>query len=123
MIWVVDDHADTAELVVAILKRHGLHAEAFAGAAPVLQTLEQRKPDLLILDMMMPEIDGIELLRRIRSLEAGHNIPVIVYSADFTQKRMQEAVELGASAYFVKGTVGFNTILQAISRLTHSNLN
>ena len=119
MIWVVDDHADTAELVVAILKRHGLDARAFAGALPVLQTIDHNKPDLLILDMMMPEIDGIELLRRLRSLEGGRNIPVIVYSADFTQKRMEEAIQLGASAYFVKGTVGFNTILQAVSRLTH----
>jgi len=119
MIWVVDDHTDTAELVVAILRRHRLAAEAFVGAAPVLQKLQNARPDLIILDMMMPEIDGIELLRRLRSTEGGRNIPVIIYSADFTQKRMQEAIELGASAYFVKGTVGFNTILQAVSQLTH----
>jgi CheY-like chemotaxis protein len=120
MIWVVDDHADTAELVVAILKRHSLDAESFSGAEQVLQKLQIAKPDLLILDMMMPQIDGIELLRRLRSHEGGRTVPVIVYSADFTQQRMQEAIELGASAYFVKGTVGFNTILQAVSRLTHN---
>jgi CheY-like chemotaxis protein len=119
MIWVVDDHADTAELVVSILKRRGLEAEAFPGAAPVLQSLAHSKPDLLILDMMMPEIDGIEFLRRLRDMEGGSKVPVIVYSADFTQQRMQEAIDLGASAYFVKGTVGFNTILQAVGRLTH----
>ena len=122
MIWVVDDHTDTAELVVAILRRRGLDAQAFAGAAPVLEKLQNAKPDLLILDMMMPEVDGIELLRRLRSMESGRDVPVIVYSADFTQKRMQEAIDLGASAYFVKGTVGFNTILQAVGQLT-SHLN
>jgi len=122
MIWVVDDHADTAELVVAILRRRGLEAEAFAGAAPMLEKIQHARPDLLILDMMMPEVDGIELLRRLRSIEGARDVPVIVYSADFTQKRMQEAIELGASAYFVKGTVGFNTILQAIGQLTtHRN--
>lgn len=121
MIWVVDDHADTAELVVNVLRRRGVAAEAFEDANKVLEALELRCPELLILDVMMPVIDGIELLRRLRSDTRWKDIPVIIYSADFTKSRMEEAMGLGASAYFVKGAVGFGAILNAVSKLTHLN--
>jgi len=123
MVWIVDDHEDTAELVAHVLTRHGIAATAFDNGASVLDALNHdQKPDLVILDMMMPVMDGIELLRRLRASSRSKDIPVVVYSADYTKGRMEEAMSLGASAYFVKGAVGFDKILKTVGKLT-GNLN
>jgi two-component system alkaline phosphatase synthesis response regulator PhoP len=118
MVWIVDDHEDTAELVAHVLTRHGIAATAFDNATGVLDALKQEKPDLLILDMMMPVMDGIELLRRIRSSARWKDIPVVIYSADYTKSRMEEAMSLGANAYLVKGAVSFEAILKTVGKFT-----
>jgi len=67
-----------------------------------LAAIRQRRPDLILLDMQLPDISGLELLRHLKQDDDVANIPVIVVSADATTARMQEALTLGASHYLTK---------------------
>ena len=67
-----------------------------------LSAIRQRRPDLILLDMQLPDISGLELLRHLKNDDDVADIPVIVVSADATTARMQEALTLGAAHYVTK---------------------
>ncbi|MFY9479794.1 MAG: response regulator, partial [Aquabacterium sp.] len=67
-----------------------------------LSAIRQRRPDLILLDMQLPDISGLELLRHLKNDDDVADIPVIVVSADATTARMQEALTLGALHYVTK---------------------
>ena len=67
-----------------------------------LSAIRQRRPDLILLDMHLPDISGLELLRHLKQDDDTADIPVIVLSADATTARMQEALTLGAAQYLTK---------------------
>ena len=73
-------------------------------------------PQLIILDIMMPGMNGIECLRRLRAEPAWAGVPVIIYSADFHFERMKQALQLGAAEYVVKGTTRWDDFLALIHR-------
>ena len=93
---VVDDDPHVCELLRRLLARFG-HAVSCAGSgAEALATLREAAPDLVILDWMMPEIDGAEVLRRLRADPATSGVPVMVYTAADEPHVEREAVRLGA---------------------------
>jgi PleD family two-component response regulator len=116
MIVVVDDQIDTAEPLVRLLHRDGLSAVHKLGARELLKHLEHEPTALIILDVMMPDMDGIECLERIRDRAEWADIPVVMYSADFSFDRMQEAKRLGAEEYVVKGTTHWDDFLSTIRK-------
>jgi CheY-like chemotaxis protein len=67
-----------------------------------LSAVRERRPDLILLDMQLPDISGLELLRHLKADDDTADIPVIVVSADATTSRMQEALTLGAAHYITK---------------------
>ena len=79
-------------------------------------TLSAQRPDLILLDMQLPDISGLELLRHLKADEAVADIPVIVVSADATASRMQEALTLGALHYVTKpvNVAGFLHLLDEV---------
>ena len=103
-ILVVDDNQDIRELVV-----HFLHAADFevltaSDGASALAILAQRRVDLLLLDVMMPGISGLETLRQLRSSTDGENsdIPVIMITARTSSDDIDAALALGAHSYIIK---------------------
>jgi two-component system, chemotaxis family, chemotaxis protein CheY len=117
MILVVDDHADTARVVVKLLKQCGHRAKVLSCGDDLFAELATSSaPRLVVLDVNMPAVDGIDCLRRLRANADWRTIPVIMYSADFTFERMQEAKQLGASEYVVKGAMGWPEFLKLIER-------
>jgi CheY-like chemotaxis protein len=80
-VMVVEDHASTRELLVSQLGRAGWQTMAAANGRLALEQLQQRVPDLLILDLMMPEMDGFELIRQLRETPRWAGIPVVVLTA------------------------------------------
>lgn len=103
-VLVVDDNHDTCELLARILRRGGHDADRETSAAAALDHLRTSTPDLIIADVMMPEMNGLDLLTTIRTDPANHTIRVVVFSALSDKRTREEALRRGADGYVVKGT-------------------
>src|SRR3954462_3930714 len=80
-IAVVEDEAELASLIEYNLTRHGYEALLLGGSTGTLKALEQAKPDLILLDVMLPDVDGFELCRQIRSSGTLSRTPVLFLTA------------------------------------------
>jgi DNA-binding response OmpR family regulator len=99
---VVDDEVDVADLLRTILELDGLRVEAITdGRAALARTLAD-PPGLLVLDLMMPDLDGFELLKLLRLDRRGASIPVLVVSARSGRQHLIESLQRGANAYICK---------------------
>jgi DNA-binding response OmpR family regulator len=103
-VLVVDDNHDACELLARILRRSGHEAACQTTARGALAYLQSDRADLIILDVMMPEMTGLDLLGTIRTDRRMDEVPVIVYTALSDERTRGEAHRLGASGFVVKGT-------------------
>ena len=102
MIWCVDDDNTIREIEVYTLEQTGFNARGFADGISMLEALKTEKPELIVLDIMMPEIDGIEVLKRLRSEPKYKDIPVIMATAKGTEMDKIGGLNSGADDYLVK---------------------
>ena len=102
MIYCVEDEASIRELMLYTLRASGFEAEGFCDGAPLFEALEKRKPRLITLDIMLPGMDGIEILRRLRATAATAGLPVIMASAKGTEYDKVMGLDLGADDYLAK---------------------
>ena len=102
MIWCVEDDASIRDIEVYALNSTGLAAEGFADGAAFWQALQRTRPELVVLDVMLPEIDGIELLRRMKADAALREIPVIMATAKGAEYDKIQGLDLGADDYLAK---------------------
>ena len=114
MILIVDDHIDTSTALARLLKKCGQQAVAVASGEAALALLKTTRPGLIVLDMMMPGMHGLEVLRHVRANPALVDVPVIVFSADYNIDTARKAREQGAHEYIVKGTVGWDHLCDVI---------
>ncbi|WP_304959643.1 response regulator, partial [uncultured Parabacteroides sp.] len=101
VILVVDDNRDIVWLIKETLSSEYVVLEAF-NAEEALARMEQQTPDLIITDIMMPSMDGFELISRIKSDKFTRHIPLIVVSAKVSESEQAEGLDLGADAYLTK---------------------
>ncbi len=102
MVWCVDDDSTIREIEVYTLEQTGFAARGFADGVSMLEALEDEIPELIILDIMMPELDGIEVLKRLRSEPLYKDIPVIMATAKGTEMDKIGGLNMGADDYLVK---------------------
>ena len=102
MIWCVDDDGTIRDIEVYTLTRTGMEARGFADGEALLSALKTEKPDLIVLDVMMPGKDGIEVLKEIRANRHTKDIPVIMATAKGTEMDKITGLDLGADDYLVK---------------------
>ena len=102
-ILVVDDDADLLGLVELILKNEGYLVDLAASAEECAQKLNQHLPDVLILDIMMPKINGVQIVKKLKSFPKMAAIPIIFLTALEEKKYRQAALfELDADFYITK---------------------
>jgi two-component system phosphate regulon response regulator PhoB len=101
-IAIVEDDPELAALIEYNLTRQGFQAQILNGSAGTLRTLEQARPDLILLDVMLPEIDGFELCRQIRRSEALRRIPVLFLTARSDEVDRVLGLEIGGDDYMTK---------------------
>ncbi len=94
-VLVIDDHPELALVVAEILESAGHQALVAGSGEEGLRVIEQSGPDAVFLDVVMPGIDGIEVLRRIR--EKRPHLPVILLSGNVTQRQIEAARALGVT--------------------------
>ena len=102
MIWCVEDDASIRDIELYALRAAGLEAEGFPDGDSFWQALQSRKPELVVLDVMLPEIDGIQLLRRMKADPALRDIPVIMATAKGAEYDKILGLDLGADDYLTK---------------------
>src|ERR1700750_1365013 len=99
-VLVVDDEPNIRELVQVALKFHGCAVTSGAPGADPLRRAEADRPDLIVLDVMLPDIDGFEVCRRLRA--AGNEVPVIFLTARDTSSDQVTGLALGGDDYVTK---------------------
>ncbi len=102
IISIVDDEPDIVELIKYHLEKEKYHTDTFYDGESFLTYLHNTIPDLVILDLMLPSIDGLEICRKIRASEEYKNIPIIMLTAKGTEIDKIVGLEMGADDYVVK---------------------
>ena len=102
MIWCVDDDDTIREIEVYTLTQTGFEARGFADGNSMLETLKIEIPELIVLDIMLPGKDGVEVLKEIRSDSQTAKIPVIMATAKGTEMDKIHGLDTGADDYLVK---------------------
>jgi len=102
-VLVVDDEEHITELVSMGLTYNGFEVERVASGRSALEAVERRRPDLIVLDVMLPDLDGFEVARRLRQTEgAGTRVPVIFLTARDTTQDKIAGLRLGSDDYVTK---------------------
>src|SRR5271157_541696 len=101
-IAIVEDEAELAALIDYNLSRHGYEAQVLSGAKGTLKALENSKPDLILLDVMLPEVDGFELCRQIRQSPVLLRTPVLFLTARSDEVDRVLGLEIGGDDYMTK---------------------
>ena len=118
-VLVVEDEPDAAELFAEMMRVNGFRVVKMFSSTPAIATIIQEKPDVVILDVMMPDVSGLEVLRYMRRDPDLMDIPVIVVSAKSMPSDIRIGMEAGASVYLTK-PVGYLDLKQAVERLTQN---
>ena len=101
-IMVVDDNPDIITIVKTILEGKGYSVFSASSGAELLNMLKVQNPDLIILDIMMPEMDGLEVLSRLKAMSETATIPVILLTAKVQYEDVLGGYKLGADYYITK---------------------
>jgi two-component system, OmpR family, response regulator MprA len=118
-IVIVDDHEAVRDALLGMVQEAGYTAVAFSGAAAALDRIAGHRPALVLLDMMMPEIDGADFLGRMATLESGKDVPVIVVSAlgHLLQGLRQSDVNAAGVAEVLAKPINYTQLIAAVRRV------
>ena len=120
MIWCVEDDASIRDIEVYALSSAGFEARGFEDGSSFYAAItgEEEKPQLIVLDVMLPGIDGIELLRRIRANAALKQIPIVMATAKGSEYDKIQGLDLGADYYLTKpfGVMELISCVKAVLR-------
>jgi len=116
-IMVIDDQPDILDIVKAILERSGYVVQVADSGMEAFSLMEEKKPDLIILDIMMPQMDGLKVLQQLKGNADYSSIPVILLTVKVQHEDVLKGYKLGADYYITKPfnssqlIVGINFIL------------
>ena len=115
-ILVVEDHFDSARPIIVALEKAGHHVTHAPDGDSALAHLRHDQRDLVVLDLLMPETDGFDVLKVMRSYLRWHNVPVIVVSAA-ADSDIALAKQLGAQLVFRKGSFALKDLLSSVKQM------
>jgi CheY-like chemotaxis protein len=118
-IVIVDDHEAVRDALLGMVEEAGYMAVAFSNAMAALTRIAEHPPALVLLDMMMPEVDGADFLRRLGTLRQARSVPVIVVSAmgHLLQGLRKSDVNAAGVAEVLAKPVSYTTLIEAIERV------
>ena len=118
-VLVVDDEQDTAEMLVEMMHLSGYHVFKSSSGRQAIQMVTRERPDVVLLDMMMPDVSGLEVLRHIHRDPRLSRIPVIVVSAKSLPSDIKKGLDAGASFYLTK-PVSFVDLKHALEHVSQT---
>ena len=123
MIFCVEDDAAIRDIEVYAMRSTGFEAEGFADGTAFWEALQTQRPELVVLDVMLPGMDGVQLLRKLRADGRFADIPVIMATAKGTEYDKIQSLDLGADDYVVKpfGVMELISRIKAVLRRCQGN--
>ena len=118
-ILVVDDDHEILKLIAMLLRRIGAEAWTFEDGESAMKHLNQTMPDLIILDLMLPDVDGLQLLQAVRAQDRFSHVPVLILSAKADADTIREGLDLGADGYITKPYIA-NTLIDKVRLMLQS---
>jgi CheY-like chemotaxis protein len=118
-VLVVDDDTDNCELLVRFLHQSGHAGHGVYDGPSAFDAVARLRPDLVFLDVHMPGISGLDVLRKLRADERYRSIPVIMLSGDGDPSCRRAAIEGGAQEFLLKGRIDLAELEDAVSRGVH----
>jgi CheY-like chemotaxis protein len=112
---VVEDEADAAEMFAEMMRVNGFRVIKCYSSGPAIEMITKEMPDVVVLDVMMPDISGLEVLKYMRRESRLAKIPVVVISAKSMPSDIKTGMDAGASVYLTK-PVGFLELKQAVEK-------
>ncbi|MBF0253664.1 MAG: response regulator [Candidatus Omnitrophica bacterium] len=120
LILVVDDEADVAEILKIRLERQGFEVVTAARGAEAIRKARRHLPGLVLLDLMLPDMDGLEVCKALKSDPSSRHIPVIMLTAKSSSTDEVAGLELGADDYITK-PFDFGVLFARIRKLTSAS--
>lgn len=120
-VMVVEDVDIIRETVAKLLRREGFTTLIAANGEEALRVLNSTRPDLVLLDLMMPKMDGLTCLQRLREMPGAQNVPVIIMTAMDDPSMSDEARRLGVNDYLVKTHFTIGNMLQKVRQYVSDN--
>ncbi len=120
MIYVVEDDENIRQLVATALQAFGYQVKAFENAGSGLEALKSSTPDLMLFDLMLPDMDGVEAVRQIRAESAYADLPIMILTAKNSELDKVTGLDAGADDYLTKpfGILELKARVQALLRRT-----
>ena len=123
-ILIIDDDRMTVTLLEQLLQRHGYsRVMGITDSRQALETCAAFDPDLILLDLIMPEIDGFAILETLRSVVSEQFLPIVVLTGDTTEETKARALEAGATDFLVKPVSQAEALLRIRNLLETRRLN
>ena len=116
-VLIVEDEPDAAEMFAEMMRVSGFRVVKSYSSGPAINMMSSEMPDVVILDVMMPDVSGLEVLRFMRQEPKLAKIPVIVVSAKSMPSDIKTGLDAGASIYLTK-PVGFLDLKEAVDKVT-----
>jgi DNA-binding response OmpR family regulator len=112
-IVIIEDEPDTAEMYAEMMRISGYQVEIYFGGSSALSQIAEGKPAAVVLDLMMPDLSGLDVLNYMKAEQGLSDIPVIIVSAKSMPEEIDEGLNAGAYAYLTK-PVSFSELKKAI---------
>ncbi len=116
-ILVVDDNEDNREILVFRLKQLGFEVLVASNGKEAIETAFQAKPDIILMDLRMPVMDGWEATRALRQTEWGKDLPVVAVTAHAMEEDRRRAFNAGCNEFILKPVMDYSIIHETIQRL------
>jgi two-component system cell cycle response regulator DivK len=114
----VEDNLENRMLIRRVLEAEGFRVILASGAAEALQVLQHEKPQLILIDVSMPEVDGYTLTRQIKGLAGFERVPIIALTANVMRGEKERALQAGCDGYIPK-PVDIDMLTQQIESFLH----
>jgi len=118
-ILVIDDSTTNVVLLEAVLMNKGYTIDKAMNVKEDYEIIQKRPPSLILLDLLMPRINGFEFLQQLKSNHQYKDIPVIIVSALTDEETIQKTYQLGAQ-YFIKKPVDINQLIEIVGQTIHA---
>src|SRR5690349_1606412 len=119
MFLIVDDHQDTCRALKRLLMRSGYDAECVYDGSEALLFLKSKRPRLIVLDEMMPNMSGMDVLKELKADPSLKDLRVVFYSASTDPEKRANAMRMGATDWLTKGTTNWPELLKLLAHHYH----